>query len=145
MKQAENWKRKYFWFHNVFDICYTRMILILEWYFFYWILDVLYFWYVTFILHCVELWHSFIKISFKCFSNLFSRGWWNIFSIKLILWLVFTLWPKSGLRVFENFLLSIISDRLIFSKVFFLTSFKDFNANVALFAVSLFGLRIFFL
>ena len=42
-----------FWFHNGFDISYTRMILILKWCFFYWILDVSCFSYLTLILYYV--------------------------------------------------------------------------------------------
>ena len=94
-----------FWFHNVFDICYARIILILKWCFFYWILDVSCFSYITLILYYVELWQS-----------LHPRVLTHFFQLEIYFWLVLTLLPKSGLTVFQNFLLSVISDRIMFWK-----------------------------
>ena len=68
-----------FWFSNVFDICYNRMILILKWSFFHWMLDVSCFSYITLTLYYIELCPNFVKIFFKFFSNLFIRGYKNTF------------------------------------------------------------------
>ena len=107
-----------FWFHSFSDICYTMMILILKWCFFYWILNVSCFSYMTFILYYIELWRNSIKSFFEGFSNLFIRDYWNIFfSIESILWLVFTFLPKRGLSSCSKLLL--VSNIWYFESVLF--------------------------
>ena len=103
-----DWKRKVEIF---FDFIMPSIFVILRWY---WYLNDAFFDVSCFSCMIIILCYSFgtvsSKHSLKVLVVSLSKVTNTYFPIKLILWLVFTSLPKSGLAVVQNLLLSVISN-----------------------------------